>query len=302
MIVSPGSVEDVPRVAALYLACFDDRVITVAGIRHRQTSAQPEDELRFWRAEEGGELIGWSFAGRDAFAAARTTANAAIVVHPAHRRIGVGSALWDLVSSHLDAIGARRIVAYSRADAGSVAFVRARGFSLESTDTTSAVDPRTLPLPPEPPTGIAIAPMREYEDDPTPVFEADKASAVDEPGPGDFSGITYERWRRLIWDAPDSDHDLSVVVTADGVVVGTSFLYADRETGRAMNAGTGVIRPFRGRGLAFLMKQHSLARAAASGITKVITQNDDTNAPMLAINAKLGYAPLSSGHAWVLER
>ncbi len=95
MIVSPGSVEDVPRVAALYRACFDDRVITVAGIRHRQVSARPEDELRFWRAEEGGELIGWSFAGRDAFAAARTTANAAIVVHPAHRRAGVGSALWD---------------------------------------------------------------------------------------------------------------------------------------------------------------------------------------------------------------
>ena len=47
------------------------------------------------------------------------------------------------------------------------------------------------------------------------------------------------------------------------------------------------------------MKQHSLARAAASGITKVITQNDETNAPMLAINEKLGYAPLSSGHAWV---
>ena len=133
--------------------------------------------------------------------------------------------------------------------------------------TTSAVDPRTLPPPPEPPAGIAIAPMAEYEDDPTPVFEVDKASAVDEPGPSDFSGITYETWRRLIWDAPDGDHEVSVVVTADGVVVGTSFLYVDRETGRAMNAGTGVVRPFRGRGLAFLMKQHSLGRAAASGVT-----------------------------------
>ena len=118
MVVSPGSVEDVPRVAALYRACFDDRVITVAGIRHRQVSARPEDELRFWRAEDGGELIGWSFAGRDAFAAARTTANAAIVVHPAHRRGGVGSALWEVVSGHLEAIGARRIVVYSRADDG----------------------------------------------------------------------------------------------------------------------------------------------------------------------------------------
>jgi len=302
MIVSPGSVEDVPRVAALYRACFEDRVITVAGVGHRQTSARPEDQLQFWRAEEDDELIGWSLAGIDAFASARTTANAGIVVHPAHRRGGVGSALWDLVSAHLDTIGARRIVAYSRADDDSVAFARARGFSLESTDTTSAVDPRTLPPPPDPPAGIAIAPMAEYEDDPMPVFEADKASALDEPGPGDFSGTTYETWRRLIWDAPDSDHDVSVVVTADGVVVGTSFLYSDRGTGRAMNAGTGVTRPFRGRGLAFLMKQHSLARAAASGITRVITQNDDTNAPMLAINKKLGYEPLSSGHSWVLER
>ena len=34
----------------------------------------------------------------------------------------------------------------------------------------------------------------------------------------------------------------------------------------------------------------------------MITQNDETNAPMLAINATLGYQPLSTGHAWVLER
>ena len=114
--------------------------------------------------------------------------------------------------------------------------------------------------------------------------------------------MTYESWRRLIWDWPDCDHDLSVAATSDGTVIGTSFLYSDRETGRAMNAGTGVIRAFRGRGLGLLMKQHSLTLAAAAGITKVITQNDETNAPMLAINAKLGYEPLAVGHAWVLER
>ena len=131
--------------------------------------------------------------------------------------------------------------------------------------------------------------MAAHAEDPTPVFEADKESALDEPGPSDFSGVTYESWRRLIWEYPDCDHELSVVAEVDGVVVGTSFLYSDRETGRAMNAGTGVVRAFRGRGLGLLMKRHSLALAAAAGITKVITQNDETNAPMLAINAELGY-------------
>jgi L-amino acid N-acyltransferase YncA/RimJ/RimL family protein N-acetyltransferase len=302
MNVSPGSIEDVSRVAALYRATFDDRLSTVTGIRHRQTSARPDDALRFWRAEEDGELIGWAFAGLDSFASLRTTANASIVVHPAHRRAGAGSALWDEASAHLDAIAARRIVAYSRADDDSVAFVGGRGFTLESTDTTSAVDPRTLPEPPEPPSGVIIAPMAAHAADPTPVFEADKESALDEPGPSDFSGVTYESWRRLIWNYPDCDHELSVVAEADGTVVGTSFLYSDRQNGRAMNAGTGVVRSCRGRGLGLLMKRHSLALAAAAGITQVITQNDATNAPMLAINAALGYQPLSSGHAWVLER
>jgi N-acetylglutamate synthase-like GNAT family acetyltransferase len=302
MLVSPGSVDDAPRVAALYRATFDDRLSTIVGIRYRQTSASPEDRQRFWGVEEDGELIGWAFGGLDAFASVRTTAFASIVVHPDHRLAGVGSALWDTVSAHLDEIGAQRIVAYSRADDDSVAFVAARGFNLEGTDTTSAVDPRTLPEPPSPPAGVAIVPMTQYAHDLRPLFEADRQSAADEPGPSDFSGVTYESWLRLIWATPDCDHDLSVAAVADGVVVGTSFLYSDRETGRAMNAGTGVIRASRGQGIGLLMKQHSLALAAAAGITKVITQNDETNAPMLAINATLGYEPLAVGHAWVLER
>ena len=302
MDVSPGSVEDVPRVAALYRACFDDRLSTVAGIRHRQDE-RPARGSAAVLARRGGRR-----AHRLGVRGPRRVRLGADDGEREHRRPSRPSpgggrlrALGCGVRASR-AIGARRIVAYSRADDDSVAFVGARGFTLESTDTTSAVDPRTLPAPPDPPAGIAVAPMAEYADDPTPVFEADKESALDEPGPSDFSGVTYESWRRLIWDSPDCDHDLSVVAKADGVVVGTSFLYSDRETGRAMNAGTGVIRAFRGRGLGLLMKQHSLALAAAAGITKVITQNDETNAPMLAINTKLGYQPLSTGHAWVLER
>jgi GNAT superfamily N-acetyltransferase len=302
MRISVASTDDAPRATALFNAAFDDRVITEVGVRYRQASAQPEDRVLYLRAERGSELVGWAFGGLDVFASSATMGYAGIIVHPDRRRAGTGSALWDRMSQHLDEIGARRVVVHSRADPDSVAFARRCGFSLEATDTTSAVDPRTIGTPPEPPVGIGIAPMEDFSDDPAPVFEADSASAVDEPGPSDFSGATLESWRRLIWDMPDCAHDLSVVALADGAPVGTSFLYADRETGRALNAGTGVIREFRGRGLGLLMKQHSLALAAAAGITKVITMNDETNAPMLAINAKLGYQPLSSGHSWVLER
>ncbi len=68
-----------------------------------------------------------------------------------------------------------------------------------------------------------------------------------------------------------------------------------------MNAGTGVLRAFRGRGIGLMLKRQSLARAAAAGITQVVTHNDDTNAPMLAINRRLGYRPLATSNWWLRE-
>jgi len=301
-MISPASVDDVPRAAALLAATYDDRLITVAGIRYGFESVLPEDRRQYWRAELDGELVGWAVGGLDAWASSSTASFVAVTVDAAQRRRGLGSALWDVASAHLDRIGARRVVAFSRADAGTKAFVAGRGFTVAATETASAVDPRTIAPPTTSPEGIEIVPMSRFVDDPEPLFVADHESALDEPGPSDLSGMTYETWRRLIWDVPDCDLELSAAALAEGVVVGTSFLYSDRETGRGGNSGTGVIPAFRGRGIGLAMKQRSLSWAAAAGITRVITQNDATNAPMLAINARLGYEPFAVGHAWVLER
>ena len=48
---------------------------------------------------------------------------------------------------------------------------------------------------------------------------------------------------------------------------------------------------YRGRGLGLAVKLASIRWAAANGITQMVTTNDETNAPMLAINRRLGYAP-----------
>ena len=266
-------------------------------------SGLPEDAAGYWRAERDGKLVGWAYAGLNSFASVRTVAFANMLVHPLYRRQGVGSALWDVVSAHLDRIGARRIVVWDGApDDASMAFPRARGFKLAATATSSVVDPRTIAAPPTPPAGIELQPTSFLAADPEPIYLADREFSLDEPGPMDFSGMTYETWRRHMWENPEKDHELSMVALANRVVVGSTFLRTDRASGRGANGGTGVIRAFRGRGIGLLMKQHSLARAAAAGITTVITENDETNAPMLAINARLGYEPSGVEHSWVLER
>ncbi len=258
--------------------------------------------MRHWRADVDGELVGWAHGGLDWFSSAHTAAFAAIAVHPSHRRKGIGSALWDAMSAHLEQIGALRIVAHGSGDDDSMAFAAASGFTLAATATSSATDPRTIASPGVPRPGIELRPASAFSDDPEPIYAADRDWSVDEPGPVDFSGMTYEAWRRHIWECPDLDREVSMVAVAGEVVAGSTFIFTDRATGRAENGGTGVIRAFRGQGLGLLLKQHSLTRAAAVGITRVVTQNDETNAPMLAINARLGYEPFGVEHSWVLER
>ena len=124
------------------------------------------------------------------------------------------------------------------------------GFRLEGTHTGLAVDPRTVVAPVSPPPGIVIATLGSFADDPQSVFEADYESFLDEPGPGDVSGMTYETWLRLIWDNPECDRELSTVAVADGVPVGISLPgLRPRDRHGAVNVGTGVIPAFRGRGL-----------------------------------------------------
>jgi GNAT superfamily N-acetyltransferase len=54
---------------------------------------------------------------------------------------------------------------------------------------------------------------------------------------------------------------------------------------------TGVDRPYRGRGLALALKLRTIRLARRYGAAYIRTHNDSENAPMLALNRKLGYQP-----------
>lgn len=54
---------------------------------------------------------------------------------------------------------------------------------------------------------------------------------------------------------------------------------------------TGVRRDRRGRGLAYAVKLDSLRQARELGLDTMLTANDLENAPMLAVNRKLGFEP-----------
>ena len=54
---------------------------------------------------------------------------------------------------------------------------------------------------------------------------------------------------------------------------------------------TAVKRAWRGRGIAKSLKLAEITWAQANGIERLTTTNEERNAPMLRINASLGYRP-----------
>lgn len=289
--------DDVAGGAALFALITPEFVSTAASLRHNMLTDPPEAKRRWWCAESAGTIVGWASLGLVVETTEEGVAWMGVNVHPEHRGRDIGTELADLADARAAAIGARKVHAWSRADDASVAFARARGFEQTNTNDLLMVDPRTIALP-EPPAGVELLPFTALEDDPSPIHHVDAVSMLDEPGEITLDDIPFELWLKTFWAHPLLDRDASTLAVVDGTPAAVTFIQIDRERGRATNNGTGTVPEYRGRGLATLAKRASLARAASLGVTAVYTGNDVTNAPMQAINRKLGYEPCSTVLSW----
>jgi GNAT superfamily N-acetyltransferase len=126
---------------------------------------------------------------------------------------------------------------------------------------------------------------------------------VDVPGWAGMPRLTLELVRAQYVDRPTWDPS-GVLLAADtgagGEWVALAHLTVDGSRSPEAqecdglwlyNSFTGVRRAYRGRGLAQAMKVKAAEYARARGATAIRTHNDSTNAPMLAVNRKLGYRP-----------
>ena len=72
-------------------------------------------------------------------------------------------------------------------------------------------------------------------------------------------------------------------------VVGITSLHFPPVQGNVWTWFTGVVREYRGRGIARGLKLAILKQAIAENVPRVRTDNDETNGPMLHVNEELGY-------------
>ena len=287
---------DFPVAAALRAANEPDRIISAEGMRLWMSDLPVRAALGSWLATHDDEPVGWAFARRAWTQPDDGIGSVDVVVAPDRQRQGIGTALAAKVEQHCTGLGLHTVRGMSLDTPSARAMAARHGFRETYASTTSTVDPRTVDPDPVP-ADVRLVPFADL-DDPAPIFALDLEVSRDVPGDESFEEMTLADWSARFWRTAMVDDDCSLVAYVDGELAGLTLLRVDRPTGRAHNNITGVRRPHRGRGLARLLKSHSLHRAGALGATVAATDNDETNAAMLAVNTGLGYRPSSRRVEW----
>jgi GNAT superfamily N-acetyltransferase len=216
-------------------------------------------------------------------------------VAPAARNRGIGTDLYERAVSHLRTVGARTAGCWAQGEG--VEFLKRRGYEQRRSSRKSALALRDADLSEldslaeqKEREGFSLVALRDVFDRPRDLFELDVATSQDEPSDFPIDAIGYDDWLRTSYAHPGPSHDGSRVVVAGDRLVAWSLIGVDGH-GRAMNEFTGTRREFRGRGLARLAKLAVAAWARDNGVEVIYTGNDSANAPMLAINRRMGYVP-----------
>ena len=223
---------------------------------------------------------------------------ASIGVLPEARRAGIGERLLREISDVARERGKTELYlrcADDRPDA--IAFLAYRGFTeLERSKMVRLELAGRHPPPVAPPSGIEFTTLAARPD----LIEGVHAVALetfpDVPGgdePMAVGDLAEFRARDVDRRGIPKEAFFVAVDTKSGVVVGYACLLMQAgSTTVAYHDMTAVLRAYRGRGIARELKHATIDWAIRNGLTALETGNDEANAPMRAVNVRLGYEPM----------
>jgi mycothiol synthase len=256
-----------------------------------------EETLQYhWRiAELSGQVVGFSRFARNAGSYHAQKFGLDLCVHPEFQSRGIGKALYLATlekAQAFDAISLRTQVRES--DVRGLGFAEDRGFLETKRDFESTLELAFFdfaaferPLP----EGIEL---RNFRDLDSPAFRRQfhqvfSTVRLDVPRAEPPTPLTLEFFEENVLEDPEVIPEAFVFAMRGEQIVGFTGGYRGAQPGWVDQWLTAVSREARGQGLATAIKVQALRAALELEFKIVRTDNDTRNAPMLAVNDKLGY-------------
>ncbi|MBD2846902.1 GNAT family N-acetyltransferase [Paenibacillus sp. IB182496] len=255
--------------------------------------------LRLVAANPDGDVVGYGLAWRAPWTAPGEL-NHTLAVLPQARGQGCGGALYAQLEGWASEHKAHRLNYVVREDdPAALSFAGRQGFEIDrhmhesvlqlagDSGSAGALEPETAAQAPE----WTIVPYAKLPEDSreASVYGVYRDTQLDIPG---FSGdyLPLSEWRiHVLGMAGSAPEHLFVALVGD-IPVGVAHVLIEPESSELYCEFTGVLRTYRGRGIATALKRHCIRHARACGVRTLRTHNDSHNAPMLAINRdRLGF-------------
>jgi GNAT superfamily N-acetyltransferase len=220
-------------------------------------------------------------------------------VLPEARRQGIGGRLLEVVSEHARAAGKTTLHIPVSADRPeTMDFLVHRGFEEHERSKIVRLVLAHLEIPAiDLPAGTSLTTLAERPDLVEAVHTVAIEAFADIPG-GDepMAAGSLAEFRLREVDRPNIPPGAFMIATdatTDAVIGYASLILLPGPAGVAWHDMTAVLRTWRGRGLAGALKRATIGWAIANGLEALETGNDVDNAPMRAVNARLGYTPVA---------
>jgi GNAT superfamily N-acetyltransferase len=233
-----------------------------------------------------------------------------VIVDSDYRRQGIGAALWDCLWKDLQEKGATRLDSdVQDSDAQSLVFAQKRGFTIDQHISSYELDLSTFDEAPYLPditaletSGIHFCSLADFPDTPETRHKLYDLNSSDMLENANTSNPwTYSIFEEFVLQAPWFRRAGQLLAVDGEQWIGMAAVGLYPETHSAYNEYTGVLRPYRRRKIATSLKVLAALYARKNGAQKLLTDSNLRNAPILAINRKLGYRPQPGKYTLVCE-
>lgn len=289
------------EIVAVAHAIEPDEYVSAADLRDWKSAQDRAGRMCVrWLAYIDDTIVGSAYVGESPWFD-RTMMIVHVMVHPDHQHQGHGRTLLEHAETTASDRGGERLISWTRETRSrAIRFLERAGFhendrSWQSTLDLDGFDPTAWQGTVDriTSTGIRIVPISTLSTD-RPEWKRDlhrlyAELEADTPTRFSLLPVPFEDFdslslgRRLLADgflvAMDGEHLIGL----------TEPLLVDDEPTAIAQELTGVRSDYRGRGIATALKATSATWAKSRGYISIRTENAQSNAPMLAVNDRLGF-------------